>query len=243
MKKSILSFGGIMMLFLLVFSCTEEQENIKLPDEDVNLKGEVKNDNQEEDERGKFNATHLLTYLHGYINSEVSNEFQYYENIPERKEANWFFEYFEKRLKSGSDTDNWVLDKIESGEIYIFGTSVKDAKVAALIFSEGLDLHEGFDGKKGIFFDSNTPEECRESWGSWGEQQGKNCFCFRYYGCYAVNDCWWCANENQNFNLDDYIDFDNLIDIDPRVINPIIFDIIGSRSVSDINIGEPILQF
>lgn len=216
MKKSILSFGGIMLLSLLVFSCTQEQENIKLSDEGVNLKGEVKKEKQEADERGTFDSTHLLTYLHGYIKSQVSKEFRYYENIPERKEAKWFFENFKNHLNSGSEADKWVLDKIESREIQIFGTTLKNINITALIFSEGLEIHEQFDGKKGIFFDSNTPKECTRNWASWGEEFGKNCFCFRYYECDAWETCFFCWNDNQDFNFDDYIDFD-CIDVDPRV--------------------------
>lgn len=244
MKKSILSFGGIMMLFLLVFSCTEEQENIKLPDEAVSLKGKTTNEKQEADEKGTFNVTHLLTYLHQYIKMSVSKEFKYYENIPERKEASWFFENFEKRLKSGSDADNWALDKIESGEILIFGTTVKDITIVGLLFPEGLDIHEKFADKKGIFFNSNTSEECNRTWGCWGERaNGKNCRCFWYTGCDATLGCWTCSDEAQEFDLDNYIDFDGNDGIDPRIVNPIRFKEIGSRPVSDINIGEPILQF
>jgi hypothetical protein len=236
MKKSILSFGSMIMLLLIVFSCSKEQENVTLPDEGVNLRGEVNKEKKEADERGTYNVTHLLNYLHGYIESQVSNEFKYYENIPERKEANWFFENFKNHLNAEREADKWVLDKIKSGEILIFGTTAKNVKVTALIFPEGLDIHEEFDGKKGIFFDGNTAEECMMRWGSWGQQWGNNCFCHMYYACDAWNDCFFCWNDDQDFNLEDLIDFD------PWIINDYDFEKYGSVPVSEINIGDPVLQ-
>lgn len=112
MKKSILSFGGIMMLLVLIFSFTEEQENIKLPDESVNLKGEVNNEKQEAGERGTYDVARLLTYLHGYIKTEVSEDYKYYENMPERKEVDWFYENFKKSLKVEANLINGCLKKL-----------------------------------------------------------------------------------------------------------------------------------
>lgn len=236
MKKSILGFGGMMMLFLLVFSCTKEQENIKTNDERVNLKGEVNKEKQEADERGTYNVSHLLTYLHGYIKTAVSEDYGYYENMPERKEVNWFSENFEMRFKSGSETDNWVLEKIESGEIFIFGTTVKDVKVAALIFSEGLDLPERFKGKSGFFFDTDTDPDC-EQWRFYGFGPGKGCFCHFIFSCVDWGGCWACHDDDwKNTNLED------LFDLDPWIINDFDFEKRGGLPVSEINIGDPVMQ-
>lgn len=236
MRKSILGFGSIMMLILLVFSCTKEQEKNKLPDEVVNLKGEVKKEKQEGDERGTYNASHLLTYLHGYIKNAVSEDYRYYENMPERKEVNWFSENFERRFKSGSLNDNWILDKIESGEIFIFGTTVKDVKVAALIFSEDLALPEDFLGKSGFFFDADTDPDC-EQWRFYGFGPGKGCFCHFIYSCVDWGGCWSCDDDDwENTNLED------LFDLDEWIINDFEFEKFGDLPVSKINIGDPVLQ-
>ncbi len=236
MKKSILNFGGIMMLFLLVFSCTKEQENTKLPDEGVSFKGGVNKEKQEADERGTYNVTHLLSYLHRYIKTEVSEDYGYYENMPERKEVKWFYENFKRHLKSGSETDKWALAKIDSGEVFIFGTTVKDVKVAALIFSEGLDLPEQFKGKSGIFFDTDTPLDCTLTWSEMGDDWGKNCFCHMIYSCFDWGWCWPCMNDDENINLED------LIDLDEWIINDYDFKKFGGLPVREINIGDPVLQ-
>jgi len=235
MKKSILSFGSIMILLLLIFSCTKEQENVKLSDEGINLKGEVNKEKQEADERGVYKVTHLLTYLHSYIKAEVSEDYTYYEKIPERKEVDWFFENFKKNFKSGSEADNWTLEKIKSGEIYIFGTTVKDVTVAALIFSEGLDIHERFEGKRGFFFDTDTPVECNEIVTSFG-RRGGDCMCVIIWSCYNFGRCGQCANNDENINLED------LFDLDEWIINDFDFEKFGGLPVSKINIGDPVLQ-
>ncbi len=234
MKKSILSFGVIMMLFLLVLSCTEEQENIELNNQEVNLKGKVNKGRQEANERSTYNVAHLLTYLHRYIASEVSEDYRYYENMPERKEAKWFAENFERHLKSGSKADEWALDKIDSGEIFVIGITVKDVKVAALIFSEGLELPERFNGKSGIFFDSDTPDDCFD-WSEFGQQWGKNCFCHMIYSCHW-DMCWYCHDDDEN------IDIKNLFDLDQWVISDYDLEKFGGVPVSKLSIGNPVLE-
>jgi len=208
MKKLILSFGSIMILFLLVFSCTEERESIQLPEESVNLKVATNAKKQEEDKKEAYDVAQLLTYLHGYIKAEVSEDYKYYENMPERKEADWFYENFKKHLRSGSDTDNWVLDKIDSGEIFIFGTTVKDVKVAALIFSDGLVLPEQFIDSSGFFFDTDR-EDC-DIFVRYGFLPGDGCSCHWVQSCHR-GGCLKCPNKGADLNLENLFDLDQWI--------------------------------
>ncbi len=234
MKKSILNFGGVMMLFFLIFACTKEQENVRLSDDKVSFKGKVDNEKDEADGTDSYSVGNLLSYLHGYIKYNVADDFKYYENIPERKKVKWFYENFERHLKSGTDADQWVLDKIDSGEIFIFGTYVKDIKVAALIFSDDLVLPKEFEHKSGIFFDTNTPEDCMV-WSNIGHERGKStqqCYCHMIYACH-YSWCWTCEEDMKG------IDFEDLLDLDKWIIND--YDIDPQLPVININIGDPVL--
>lgn len=234
MKKSILSFSGIVMLFIVLFSCTEEQESVRIPDEAVNLKGEVTKEKQEADERGVFKVTEMLTILHSYIKLEVSEDYTYYEDMPERKETNWYFDNFKRKFKSGSETDNWVLDKIESGEIFIFGTTVKEVKLAVLVFSEGLDVPEQYLGKSGFVIDTDISADCKHEIPTGIGRRGA-CNCLIMWSCYNFGRCGECSDK-ENINLED------LFDIDQWIINDYDFEKFGGLPLSEINIGDPVLQ-
>ncbi|MDO6517775.1 hypothetical protein [Zobellia uliginosa] len=145
MKKLGLFFSGVVILSLMTYSCTKHGKDFNEPDEEVNLKGKI---TSTKDERGTYNVTHLLNYLHGYIRNQVSKEFRYYEDIPERKNTKWFFENFKNHLNEEREADKWLLENIKGGEVQILGTTVSKVDVVALIFPEDLDVHHQFKGKK-----------------------------------------------------------------------------------------------
>lgn len=127
-----------------------------------------------------------------------------------------------------------MLEKIESGEITILGTTVKNVKVAALIFSEGLDLPEQFNDSSGFFFDT-VRKDCDDLFVRYGFTEGEGCSCHWVQSCHR-GGCQPCPNKSANVNLA------KLFDLDQWIINEREFEKSGGIPVSKINIGDPVLQ-
>lgn len=240
MKKSILRYGGIMLLFLLVFACTQEQENIKTPNQQVNLMRALNKESDVAYRTDNFKVNDLMTYLHSYINANVTDDFKYYENIPERKNADWFHKNFDYIIEGGDDAIQWVIHNIDSQEILIFGTRVKDTKVVALIFSDGLNLPKEFENKSGILLATNIDDSCMEltDYGHWrNSDESSLCKCFTTWSCHAG----WC----HECDIEDRLDNNNLldlIDVDIWIINDYDFEKFGGFPVHNINFGNPVLE-
>lgn len=113
MKKSILSFGGIMFLLLLVFACTQEQENIKIPENPVRLKSTKHNASNIAYRTDRVNVTTLLVSLRNYITEALDKNHISYGLIPERKNAAWFHENFDYIFKKSTETNKWVKKNID----------------------------------------------------------------------------------------------------------------------------------
>lgn len=238
MRKSILNLGVIVLLLISVFACNEEQEYIKTSDKkvNVNVKSEI---NQKIDiayRTDEVTITDILTSQDNYINKKITDDYKYYEVLPERKDSDWFHDNFAYLFEEGTEMNEWVINNIDLNKILIFGLTVNDTKVASLVFSDGLTIPVEFENKRGLILDTNMELDCGFwcSMGTYG--RGPDCHCWTTYCCgYGLFYCdEKCPDEMEVFDILDKMFPDNW---------GLDFELLREIPVHTIKIGESILQY
>ncbi len=228
MKKTLLNFGCIAMMFLVIFGCHQEQEYGSSPEDQLKLKGDINQNKDEENTDKEVSVGDLLYDQHNYLTDKITKDFNYYEVVPVRRSTHWFQEHFDYLFKENEEIYEWILQHIETEEIAVFGITVDHTTVASLVFTDGLEVPREFENKAGLMLDTTIADGCEWVWCSWGSDGfGTNCHCWSTMCCdWESSWCYMpCPDENKTIETLDMlfpdewgIDFKLLIDTPAFII-------------------------